>query len=1468
MESVYQTYDPVDEVICSICKRGNLDITKCHRGKEHVPVVKDISNPAIHHSLDEVSTETFDKMVRQFYIKESELSLIGLQREIIHPIERTLEMSVEDYLSAIRGDPIYDQFLSIAYSTDVSNKLKEMEITERDTIKATNKKGMEYRAAHQEKTKGFEQKFKEYVEKLESEFPDSARFGTHVSGELSDLIIGGQVSRDAPPFITFIQKMKKYLFDKILCIPSYDRYITSMVGPVSADEVAELYIEFFLGVLAEYMREPAAAYLIPVEMYISVRTLDEFFGKRVIYNLTAKDAGRRSIFLNEVKKYQKTASKACSDIRAHLTHFIRTKCLRRSGAEMFIDRVQWETPYMMKTLINITHPYHHSLDVALRDVTLKYIFRDPFSGSAGFRRVTQKGSDQRTVYDFLSLYTALQPSERIKAIIYKQGDDTRVKKASQSVNLRDIPYVKQRDYTIVYLESKREVRRKIRRTHSHQSAQFLTQRQSGTTKHGTDPPHAVFDHRTTTCTITGTSEEIQELIGILNTAMKQSTVQPIGLNLRDGEFVSYKGSMELTTRAKLFRPLLQELFLTEPFSRYFYPYTSSSTSGNYIFVHTPDDIPVPREVNDYISFLIEKEYEKTSVAVVWSVTFEGTSQAQILPFLSMFIALLQMLENVVYDERYRKFHEASQAYLKHVQSLRVQTNSTAIDSTISKKEVYLMLLRETGLTPEQAQVYSDRSRPVPVKIDSENQDKWRKFFASVYSGANIMFSESFSTAEDLETNEKYLDVYANIDINEMGEFCFGAHVIGIPFNGYTFFTYPEGGMLYPMELLMVHGVGSSADRSVPVRSSKHIDREKSTEVSGKMSYALRRSREATPRIREVLRTFSDEVAEHVTFYRPQGDSATYAEYINRSFPKIGILRAILAQHLWDHTDEEIKGTLRTMDLFLHQDMLQNLEGALIFCFIQTKDGYTYQIPRHNQWYAIDTSYTKAMFLFCGTKGQYDVAIFGSKPAGTICTDINDRMRSFVKSSLSFNAIESNPLHASELIRMMIVNRTSRTEIDGQFFDMNGKSTGIRVRSTEDVLIEGVRTSVKKVMDLRFNAQAPIMASREQTSNLKRFTYLSDIQTNVVEKFGDFANDPRFTLIPMPTSSVRYRVSSIYEESRSWKQRNYIFCRMVITHWLIFRDTTTRYQNKPDSPEWGDYDEESLQFFNVWKDKTVQDYINVFIREHREGYQRAHETPDPIMSMIVLDVHHDIFDFGEYLSRIYPSVYYDEAFHVDELELSRVQNYMERELDIIQTYPPEFYTHFVNMRLNMDLLPKKETRVTLNEDEVVLQMHLDPKELIGPKRVRDDIRTTLVKKNLSSDIYYARVSRFNPMMDPLSSSKKSGKVEKAELIMTEIGGILYFIRLTREGHFEIACNICHAWKTQRHLLSYEETGIRDTASRIFELKNDEIVERKDNNEATIRATGEDYHILVYTRVSFLTPKKQVSKVVYAAMLPLE
>jgi hypothetical protein len=1497
-------------VVCSICGKSNLDREKCSQPGGHNLAVRDISDPTTLHDLNTISGEAFDKMVRQFLIKDSELSLIGLQREISVPIENTSRMTAEKYIETLEGDQIYEQFLSTAYSNDVSVRLKEIEELERETFKEMNKKKAEYRATH-EKTEGFNESFKQYAKRLVAEFPDSARFSTHVDAGLSDLIIGGRVLRDAPAFVAFIRRMKDCLFSRVLEIPSYEQYISSMIGLVTVDEVGEVYADFFLDVLHGFTREPAVEYLIPVEAYLSVQVLDDFFRKWLVYYITAEDGARRSFFLAEVGKYQRAASRMCDETRAHLVHFIKTKCLKSSGAVTFVDRVRWETPYMMKTLIAITQPYHHTLDVEMRDVTLKYVFHDPFKGTAGFRRVTQTGSDQQTVYDFLSLYTALETSDRIKAIIYKQGEDMRAKKADGSVNLREIPSVKQRDYTVVYLNSRRGAHGRGQRVQDQQSAQFLSQRQSGTTKHLTDPPHAIFDHRTTSCTITGTSEEIRELIEILNTATKQSTLQSVGLDLRDGEFISYKGDMELTTRAKLIKPLLQEIFLTEPFSRYFYPYTASSTSGNYVFVYTPDGIPVPREVNDYVSFLIEKEYEKTSVAAVWSVAFEGTSQAQILPFLSMFVALLQMLENVIYDERYQKFHEASQAYTRHMQSLKVQTSSTTIDSIISKKEVYLMLLRETGLTQEQTLVYSDRSRPVPVRISDENRHKWKRFFASVYAGVNgvvntestgyVIGGDNGLDMQDIDA--RYQEVYYNIEVDDVEEYRLGEFVIGMAYNGYTFFSYPEGGLLYPMLPLRERSPSAPAEiADVPIRLHKHIDREKSTELSGKLASSMRRSRCTTPRMRETIRMFTNETAEYVMFYRPEGEGVTYADHVNKCFLKRpSVLRAVLSQHLWDHSDEEIQSTLGSMNLFLHQDMLQNLEGALIFCFVETKNGYTFQIPRHNQWYAVDTNYRRAMFLFCGPNGKYVTVIFGSRTAGTIHTDINDRMRSFIRSSMSLRPGVSETLSASTLIRMMNEEQTGKTEIDGQFFDMNGKSIGIRVRSTQEVVDGRTRRLVKKVMDLRFDPQAPIMASREQTSSLRRFAYVNDVQTDVSEKFGKFAADYRFTLVPMPSTSVRYSISSIYEQSRTWKQRNYIFCRMVITHWLIFRETARRFFDKPDLPVWKTYPEEVIEILEMSKEMDLGDYASLFIHPYEEtNTNRNGGARDPIMTMIILDTHDDYIQFDEYLSRIYQSVFYDSVFHVDETELSKVRSYMMRELDIIQTYPPEFYTHFVNMRLNMQLLEKRDSTIKLPDGAssaaaatnvagvaatsakgaaaatgatstagvVVSQMQLDPRELIGTERVEDDIRMTLVKRNRISNTYFMRVNRFNPMMDPLSSSKKSGKVEKAELIMTEVKGALYFIRLTREGHFEIACNICHAWKTQRQLLSYNETGTRDTTSRIFELRGDYIIERNDNNEAAIRTTGEDYHVLVYTRSLFISPKRQIAKVVYAAMLPLE
>jgi hypothetical protein len=459
-----------------------------------------------------------------------------------------------------------------------------------------------------------------------------------------------------------------------------------------------------------------------------------------------------------------------------------------------------------------------------------------------------------------------------------------------------------------------------------------------------------------------------------------------------------------------------------------------------------------------------------------------------------------------------------------------------------------------------------------------------------------------------------------------------------------------------------------------------------------------------------------------------------------------------------------------------------------------------------------------------------------------------------------------------MIKKIDTDFRGKAKIEGQFFDMNGKSVGIRIRIMGEPLSYGEDAEEDKVMDLRFKPQAPMMPPMKSVGHQRSFAYINEVRTNVREKIGSLAHDSSFSLILQPPTTVRYSVSDIYERSRQWKQRNLIFCQMVITHWLIFCETVRRFHANPESAEWRNRNEGLIAILTGWTNATVSNYVSVFINVHeqRSGDEAAaaaapERVEDPIMSMAVLETHDDIGHFQNYLERIYPSVFYKEVFHVERSELERVRSYMERELDVIQSYPPEFSTHFKNMRLNTDLFRKQSTRIEAGRGTVILQTQLSSTEFIGQKHIDKDNHTTLVKANRLSNLYYMRVDRFNPMMDPLSTWKKGEKFEKAELIMTEIGGKLYFLRLTRSHHIEVACNICHMWKTQRQLLSYEETGTRNTAVRRYHIVKDEIVEHNNNDEEQIQLTGEDYRVLHYERVTYSSSNGRVT---YVAMLPLE
>lgn len=1420
---------PSGEVICIHCKQTALDRVECPTGRHEI-ALRNLSpegNETL--PLEKAVEDTFDNLIAQFHVADEERSLLGLQKSMLYRPEDMLAKESEGYKAALLCDPIYSQLIASIYGIEVDTVLKDMEEAEHKVIKEVNKQKAAFRAANP----GVDARevLNRGRELEENAFRSgTSRFTRLVSEDLLDIVLDGSVSADSPVFRKFIAEVERVVILRIYRIPDYSAYLTQMVGRVSVADLTKLYEAFCLRqfMAPRVARPNDALFIVPVDSYFSVAAFANFFRWETISELTATDIHRRQVFFGRIQEYQRLIDGAYRDYRSHLMHFIRTKCLRRGAAESFIDRLQCETQYMTKVLRNVTQPHNHTLDAELRGVILKYIYKRPFTGPSGFRKVLH-GGGEHMVYDFLELYTRFQVSDRIQAIVYKQGSDIRIKKASPTVNIAELLESGQRDYTLICL--------------------------AGTTwKHAGErsgPAHALFDHFSMSCTVTGTASEVRELVTFLSSND--------GINLVNGELISYKGVMEVVTKAKLIKPLLQELFMMAPISRYFYPRTARIAAGNYVFLYTPEGLQVPSDVTDYVSFVIADEGERTAVASAWSLTFEGTTHRQVLPFLSMTIAFLQMLENAIYDERFVEYAKWSREYVEFARR-------KATDSSISKKEVYLMLLRETGLTPEQAAVYGDRSRPFPVRIKEGNKDKWKMFFASVYAGVNPILTPrdhphyiigADNPDEFIEIRRRYEETYGNIDVDDdTNEFRFGNFVIGISYHNYTFFAYPENGALYPMEKLAARTASDAGGE--PVRGAKHISREKETELAFNTHQSSRRNHQAIPRIREVIGRFTDEVADHVTYLRPQGESQSFAEYIAQRYQNPNVLRALLCQHLWDHTDDEIRETLKTMNLFLHQDLIQHLHQALIFCFEPTKEGYVYQMPRHSHWYAIG-DWKRAMFLFKGSKGNYITAIFGKE--GVRSTNVTTRMREFIVSRTTgiHRDVIYPPLDSKQLQDLTDLGKPNpQLELVGQLFNAEGKSIGIRVQSTKEDKESGVRN----VMDLRFTTQAAIMCGFEYSSFMKRFAHVSNVRTNVTEKFGKFRDDDRFTLVPAPTQTVRYPISRIYQRSRDWKQRNYIFARMLITHWLLIRETVARRTRTPESSEWNGWETENLELIDNGQSITVHDYVTAMIVAHDSGRRVVQEegTKDPITSVVVPEFHNDFISFGAYLTRVYPSVFYNNAFHVPEVEVQQVRDYMERELDIIQTNPPEFAQYFMAMRMEMNLIDTQ----SLPSGAV---------ELVGSQQVNDNMMTTLTKGLRLNATYFTRITYFNSAMDPLSVIKLSDKsegatVEKSELFMIEVRGRLHFLRLTRGGHFSVACHICHMWKTRREILGFEETTERDTKARIYVVDGDEIVERHDNDKLGIEATGQNYSILMYTRVVAASSRKQEPRQVFAAMLPLQ
>lgn len=1485
---------PLDETLssaetplvqCKHCGQSRLDRVPCSNARGHE--IKDLTR---------VIDQSFEQCVRSFTVDQGEKSDMGLARRTNRNTDDVARLSMEDYMTELATDPLYKELIDYRFPKEASDKVREFETKERefqDTIRqslATEKKEFVGRLTDlTEEKKRQAWKVQESKLRVEKERTPHLKFKALLRPELLIEIATSTFTPTSNLFLEFINRVTISILNTVYETESYQQYLTEMVGftkqTIPITHISELYKEFCLDALKDASEYSA-------DTFFSVQALSDFLKYQVIYRLTVKDPRQRDFFLSEVKKYKEAGENGYSDYVKHIKHFLLIKLLKKEQSELLIPRVEpYKTKYMISTLLEVTKPYHQTLGLSLNNIRLKYRFRAPFAanggesvGRKGLRKITQAGSSQeeKYIYDFLEFYTSIQPTETIAMVTYKQGDDVRMKTygnisdsfartlsaARTSMDDDDEEMIgmmeKYTDYTAIYfsfdyseaannqpvtpstpsspMSSRSEMARSdsIHPTTGVQS-QAIVQNATITAK-------ALFDHYTSYCYLSGTNDEIRHMMQVLNSLP--------GINLVNQEFMSFSGKFEVKTRAILVKPVLEQILLIPSLARYWYPRSVSSVAGNYIYIYTPEGVNVPVETSDYVSMQVHPLRQYTITDKIWSLEFKGNRQSQIIPFISMTIALLQMVENIIYDKRFDLYRRAEQDYVMHYRKNQRSMNEQSSGAVgpmlqygLTKREIYTASLKVVGLTKEQIDKYEDRLRPFILPLmddDSKQGRKWKTFYASVIASINPLFERAsfpdfkigvirtgVNSENDKKASTEFKNAFDSLAFDEEGNLVFNDGSIGLSHGSvretFLFICYPEKGNVYYMEM----------KNGLPIRSVRYAALSPPARAEGnvpppRFQVSTQRKRDVNQTVREIVGQFTSNPPDKITFFNPQG-SEKYKDYITKIFPP-DILRVLLSQHLWDHTREEIVERVDKLNVYLQQDMLQNLMGALIFCFVidpETKQ-YVFQLPRHNQWYAISGEYEDASFLFQTKQGNYEIVLFKN---GSLSTPMDHKMKTYMRQGL-FRGQQVAPLKYSDVYSKL---RDEEDRLEGQLFNANGKCIGFRIRAKEG--------RQEKIMDLRINPQAPIMASHKaglKAPHAKRLTYLTDSRTNVEEKFGLFIDDPRFVLIEPRQIGVQMRVSKLYEQSREWKHRVYLFCRMVLNHWMLYKNATTTDDNNPTSTQ------------------GIQDYTVAFIKPCDK--ERALQEQE-LLKVVMPEMHSNIADLSAYLSRVYPNVFHDNTFHVVEEEVERIRTYMAREIELIKNYPPSFMTHFMNSRIDTKLVGLR-INSSLSVQSSSISQGRGINELVGLPSITENVRVAQVKLDLSNNSYYLYMNKFDSDVDPVSITKQ--QVRKAELVLVEHNKKLYFLRLTKVGVFEVACYIAHMWHKEKKIMRYEETNPMTTAARRFTLRNKEIIENTDNDLRQIYASGQDYWILAYTRFepSHNGRGGPAEKTTYAAMLPLE
>lgn len=1170
---------------CSV-KGGKHEISFFHR--EAIPLdgnidqrpsdVESISNQRPSDASGIYAERLFSQMV----LTEEEYGSLGvvgngvLQLEaIIDDADSTDIETFETVEDVLFSDIDLPNFLKFKYSKQICQKLRDREEAEKEFEKEANKKAEET-IKELKKTRTIRPS--SHAEVLQEIYNRSSRQEVFVNlfpltifqqaisvGDKKNLI-------NHPDFLKFVDEIVKPILAELIDTDEYIRYIKEELFGETFEDLLGLAIK---GYTKEVMYQFGEANgNTPRSAFFGSTAFDTVLELRVPI-LIIKDINRfeaRKYFTQRLINFKKSSSNINREYINHISDYIAIKALKERNSITALPPMPFKkSKYLMKTTASSQKPHLQDYDISMSEIVLKYKFELSRESGQAKRIATQYGNrsyKNKEVSDLFHFYTTFQTSEDVLAVVYKDKKEHRVKRYSVEIEIPEETH--HHEYFAVYFNEKPVAKEQRRQETAprNQTVVDSTASASATSAPGipdspqasrngisnqSEMPRIIFDLASGKCHITGTKERI---ISVRTLFKKRYSIE-----LMNPEFISFKGSFSVKTKAVLSKDVFAHCLKLPILSRYWLVKDIKQLASNYNYVYDFEDQPNHQtSTNKYISLIVQPGKCVGILDNTWTIQYDGNDNTFMIPFVSMFIGLIQLLENADQDSRLELFHKKQEAFLEAL--VRKKNKITSSDLSliscalreINKKDIYNMALKEAfneikmsgvldALPDDVVDEYENHAKPFWVRtpLEGGRLRRWKQFYISALLEVNPLLKKQVSqtlinpSAEVLMKNslDKLEDKFAlNLSnkirlakpTNSSEPECLSiyesieeSYPLAMVFGDFLFFTYPDKSI--------VHLIGRSKKRGLPIRVSDAV-RMKDDKVNkysrnaGSMNPRKKAMQGAILEIIQAFGLFPSSISE----YNPAEGQRFLEDFLIRAYQisdkrkqaddeEAGnrVLKALVAQHTWDIPMEEIHSVFREINIELQQDLLQNYHDALILYYdYDTEDReYKFKFPRHKLWYAVNQTYENVMFIFRSRQSKSDKGVLEivnfpdpnktAKNAETQRVQKNKAVNHFFKTAYltQRSAWNHKSVTYDDFARL-----PNDVKVDGQFFDSNGKCSGFRFRihrgGTTFSFLDTHITPQEPVLP-RFREkkfEAKFVSTENHDIREANFGYITDIRTTV------------------------------------------------------------------------------------------------------------------------------------------------------------------------------------------------------------------------------------------------------------------------------------------------------------------------------------------------------------------------------------